>query len=181
MFFGILLNIILIQGCAQVTVAEKTASKLELNSMAEQTLAKLIKDNKSLEQELANSVGYMVINWKVTKVPIVGVGGATGVVIDLETKKHIYVIVKRLDLGMGWGVRSFKNLTIFKDKKLFEKVKQGTWKFESGAEVAAGIVAVSGDSSDLSSKYKTYMLLDGGGSATATLRAIKLSPNKNLN
>ena len=123
----------------------------------------------------------MVINWKTTKVPLVGAGGGDGVVIDNATKQRIYVKVQRFDLGGGWGVRSFKNLTLFTDKTLFEKIKKGTFKFESGAEVAAGKASAAADSSGFDSKYKTYVLLDGGGSATATIRVIHLSLNKKLN
>lgn len=178
---GILLLLLIIQGCAQPSVSEKEASRKTLNDMAELTVSELIKDDPNIKEEIAKSVGYMVTNWKVTKVPILGAGTADGVVVSQKTKEHTYVRVKRLDFGMGWGVRSFKNLTVFYNEALFEDVKDGKWKLESGAEVAAGVVSAGADTSALAIDYKAYMLLDGGGSATATLRAIKLTPNKKLN
>lgn len=169
---GALLAALMFYGCAKPTVDENQAARQAIDKMAEETKSALLKNHSELQGELDGAVGYMVTNWKTTKVPLVGGGGGNGVVIDTTTKEHIYINVQRVDLGGGYGARSFKTFLVVKDKALLADLKNGTWKFEAGAEVAAGTAGTAGGSGGADSRYKSYMLLDGGGSATVTVRAL---------
>ena len=82
----------------------------------------------------------------------------------------------------GWGARSYKNLVLVYDEKLFDEKKKSRFAFEAGAEVAAGTLGVDGGSGGLlNKKIDSFMLLDGGGSATATIRVLRLSEYSDLN
>ena len=60
-------------------------------------------------------------------------------------------------------------------------MKDGTWEFQAGAEASAGTVSAEGSSSNLANKgFTTYVLSDGGASATVTARVIKISVNHEL-
>ena len=177
----ILLALFSLQGCAQLSVEEKEDARLALDKMAEKTVAELLKSNDDLEEKFKHSVGYMVTNWKTTKVPVVGGGSGDGVIVDQKTGHHTYVKVKRFDIGGGMGARSYKNLVLIKDAKFLKDLQEGKWNFEAGAEVAAGTAGTAGGSSGADSGYKVYMLLDGGGSATATVRAIRVNLDTSLN
>ena len=175
-----LLVSVLMSGCAQLSVDEKREARSERDAMADKTIAKLLTEQEDLQANLDSAAGYMVTNWKVTKVPVVGAGSGNGVIVDLKTKERIYVNVKRFDVGGGWGAKSYKNLLVVQSQELFDRLKTGTAHFEAGAEVAAGTAAVDGSSSALNTDYKLYMLLDGGGSATATARVLKLNIDEEL-
>ena len=171
---------IFISACAQLSVAEREEARSERDSMADKTITTLLAEREDLQENLNSAVGYMVTNWKVTKVPVVGAGSGNGVIVDLKTKERIYVDVKRFDIGGGLGAKSYKNLLIVQSQELLNNLKDGHVHFEAGAEVAAGTATVEGSSGALNEDYKLYLLLDGGGSATATARALSLSIDKEL-
>ncbi|MGB5966056.1 MAG: hypothetical protein WBF77_02570 [Sulfurimonadaceae bacterium] len=178
---GAIMAVVMFYGCAKPTLDENEAARQAIDKMAETTKSELLKEHKELQGELDSAVGYMVTNWKTTKVPLVGGGGGDGVVVDNATKEHVYINVKRVDVGGGYGARSFKVLLVVKDKALLANLKNGAWKFEGGAEVTAGTASTGGSSGGSDSEYKSYMLLDGGGSATVTLRALHSTVDSDLN
>ena len=69
-------------GCSSMSVIEKDQKRSELDAMAKATIASLIEKDPQLKAVIENAPGYAVIDAKVTKVPIVGGGGAEGVLIN---------------------------------------------------------------------------------------------------
>jgi len=176
-----ILSILLLVGCSTMSLDEKNSQRAEIDKMAMQTIATLIKEDPSIQKNLDTAVAYAVINWKVTKIPLVGAGGGNGLIVNKKTGKHTYVNVSRFDIGGGWGVRSFKNLIIIHNQKTLDAGKDGIWKFAGGAEVAVGTASIEGDHQVNKQDTTTHMLLDGGGSATATIRVLHMSINSDLN
>ena len=178
---SLLLGALLFSGCAKLSVDEKNSARAKIDLMAETTIKELIKENPAIEEELSKAKGYAVINWKVTKVPVFGAGGGEGVIVDLRSNERVYINVSRFDIGGGWGARSYKNLVITQDETILDKAKSGNFKFEAGAEVSAGTAAAGGGSDALNKKITTHVLVDGGGSATATVRVMFSTLNDDLN
>ena len=180
--FTFVLALLFLTGCAQLTPEEKSAARAKIDKMASTTIDTLIKDDALISSSLEKAKGYAVVNWKVTKVPVVGAGGANGIIVNTTTGERKYIKVRRFDLGGGWGARSFKNLLIVHDEAIMSRAtKSGDFKFEAGAEVAAGTAGVEGGSGQLNKGIETHMLLDGGGSATATVRFLYFTMDRDLN
>ncbi len=175
------MTMLLFSGCAKLSVNEIKEARAAIDLMADTSIKKLIEDNPQIEKELKMAKGYAVINWKVTKIPVVGAGGGNGVIVDLRNNERIYINVSRFDIGGGWGARSYKNLVITQNEKLLDEAKTGSLKFEAGVEVSAGTAAVDGGSGALNKNINTYVLADGGGSATATVRVMYSTLNDDLN
>jgi len=116
---------------------------------------------------------------KVTKVPIVGAGGGEGVLFIKENNQRIYFTVSRFDIGGGWGARAYKALMIFDQQKVLDQWKTGKWVFEAGAEASAGTSAAEGSSGG-DEGFTTHLLAEGGASATATARVIRVKVNSSL-
>ena len=178
--FSLSLFLVLLSACSGLTPNEKEAQRQERQDMAEETIKLLLLDNEELQADLNTSVGYLATSWKVTKVPFVGFGGGYGILVDSRTKEKTYVNVSRFDIGGGWGVRSYHNLLVIQSQEVYEEIKNGTFTFQGGAEVAAGTAATGGSSSGLNSDFKLYTHLDGGGSATATVRVLIVSVDDEL-
>ena len=178
-----LLGLFLFSGCAQLSIDEKNAARSKIDLIAQQTIDALVKKNAQIPSEIKNAEAYAVVNWKVTKVPLVGAGGGNGVIVNTKTGERKYFNLTRFDFGGGWGVKSFKNLLLINDKELMQRaMKKGDFKFEVGAEVAAGTAGVDGGSGQLAqTKTKSYMLLDGGASATVTTRLLYYTMDNKLN
>jgi hypothetical protein len=116
---------------------------------------------------------------KVTKVPIVGAGGGEGVFLNRESDKRSYFTVSRFDIGGGWGARSYKVLLVVESPEVMDRIKGGAREFQAGAEASAGTSSAEG-SSGSNEGFSLHVLSDGGASATATARVIRLKVNKEL-
>jgi lipid-binding SYLF domain-containing protein len=172
--------LLLITSCSSMSVSEKESKRHELDEMAMAAVSGLIENDSSLQQSIDDAPAYAVANMKVTKVPIVGAGGGEGVFVDKKTNERIYFTISRFDIGGGWGVRSYKILLILNSAKVIKRFRNGTWEFQAGVEASAGTASAEGSSGGGDEGYTVHVLSDGGASATATARVIKLKVNKEL-
>ena len=164
-------------GCSSMSAIEKDQKRNELDAMAEATIASLIEKDPQLKEEIENSPGYAVIDAKVTKVPMVGGGGAEGVLIN-KSQRHVYITAKRFDIGGGVGARSFKALLIFDSQEVVDGWMSGSWEYQAGAEASAGEASADGASGG--DGFEMHVLAEGGASATATARVIRVKINTEL-
>jgi len=146
-----------------------------------ETLARLVKEEPKTEAELAQAVGYAVIEKKVVKVPMIGAGGGAGVVVEKASGKKSYLRVPQLQFGLGWGGRAEKVILIFQDLEKLRDLANGTWKagIEAEAAAKAGNVGAAGGggTGDLMKEgFTTYVLTDAGVSATATIAVLRAQP-----
>ena len=169
-----------ITACSSLSVAERETKRGELDEMAAKAIAGLVEKDGTLQTQLDESIGYAVANMKVTKVPIVGAGGGEGVIFDKQTNKRTYFTVSRFDLGGGWGARSYKILLIIDSQDALDRFDGGTWEFAAGVEASAGTAAAEGSSGAANEGYEVHVLSDGGASATATARVIRIKVNSDL-
>ncbi len=176
----IILSVLMITACSSMTTAEKNTKRSQLDEMAATAIAGLVEQDATLLQKMDDSLGYAVANMKVTKVPVVGAGGGEGVFVNKKTGKRIYFTVSRFDIGGGWGARSYKILLLFETQEMMERLQNGTWEFQAGVEASAGTAAAEGSSGALTEGYTVHVLSDGGASATATARVIRISVNSEL-
>ncbi len=169
-----------IAGCSTMTVTEKDQKRSELDAMAETAIAGLIEQDANVKTEMDKSIGYAVANMKLVKVPLIGAGGGEGFFVDKKTNKRTYFTVKRLDIGGGWGGRSFKLLIVVYSQEILDRLGSGTWVFQAGAEASVGKAAAEGSTSALKKDFNVYVLSDGGASATVTARVIRIKVNSEL-
>lgn len=123
--------------CSTMTATEKEQKRNALDQMANTTAAALNENNPEIQTKIKNAFAYSVANMKQTKAPIVGAGGGEGVFIDKKTQQHTYFTVSRFDVGGGWGARSYKILLIVESEEVFDRLKDGSWEFQAGAETSA--------------------------------------------
>jgi lipid-binding SYLF domain-containing protein len=180
----LLFLVINLAGCATIpgTTGEEQAETI--NALVERTLADLYKQDPKTKGEIVNSVGYAIMNNKITKIPIVGAGSGYGVAINNKTGEKTYIKMARFDIGGGWGARSVRPVLIFQDEKKFKDFINGVWQAQAGAEAAAKVgesgAAGGAGSGDVPGKkgYSVYFITDAGVSATVTVGIIRVKPVK---
>ena len=172
--------LLVLAACSSMSVSERETKRGELDEMAATAIAGLVKQDENLQKQLDDSLGYAVANMKVTKVPVVGAGGGEGVFVNKKTGKHTYFTVSRFDLGGGWGARSYKALVVITSQDALDRFDDGVWEFQAGVEASAGTVAAEGSSGALNEDFTVHVLSDGGASATATARVIRIKVNSEL-
>jgi hypothetical protein len=169
-----------VTACASMSPTERETKRNQLDEMAKTAIAGLIEQDPSLQQKLDESLGYAVANMKVTKIPIVGAGGGEGVLVNKKTNERTYFTVRRFDIGGGWGARSYKILLVIETEEMLDRLHSGTWEYQAGVEASAGTASAEGSSGALNEGYTVHVLSDGGASATATARVIRIKVNSKL-
>ncbi len=169
-------------GCASIPGKTGEEQTVTIDELVERTLSDLYQQEPKTRDEVANSVGYAIMNNKITKIPIVGAGSGYGVAIDNRTGARIYIRMARFDIGGGWGARSIRPVLIFHDEKKFNDFIDGVWEVQVGAEAAAKVgeagAAGGAGSGDLpvDKGYTSHIITDAGVSATATAGIIRVKP-----
>jgi hypothetical protein len=171
-------------GCSGVPGETGEEQAQTIDELVERTLSDLYKQEPRTREEIAKSVGYAIMNNKITKVPLVGVGAGYGVAINNKTGEKTYIRMARFDLGGGWGARSLRPVAIFQNEGKFKDFIGGTWSATAGAEAAAkvgeaGAAGGAGSGDTASDKgYSLHIITDAGVSATVTVGVIRVTPVK---
>lgn len=173
------LGIALLNACSGLTPDEQQAKRAELDAMGEKTIATLMETHAGTREVLDQSLGYVVIEMTVTKIPVFGAGGGLGVVVDRRSGTHSYVKVTRFEVGGGLGAQKYKVIIFFDDEKLLKRVISGAWHFEAGAEAGAGSTSAEGKVSTSEKGYRAYKIVEDGAIATVTVRAAYAEPYLN--
>jgi lipid-binding SYLF domain-containing protein len=178
LFFAISMS-----GCASIPGKTGEEQAETIDALVERTLADLYNQEPKAKEAIANSLGYVVMSNKITKIPIVGAGSGYGVAINSKTGEKTYIKMTRFDVGGGWGARSVRPVLIFQDEKKFKDFIDGQWEAQAGAEAAAKVgesgAAGGGGSGAVGDKgYTVHMITDAGVSATVTAGIIRVKPVK---
>ena len=167
-------------GCASIPGKTGSEQAIAVEELEKKTLADVQQQSPGSTEELAGCVGYVIMNNKLTKIPLVGVGAGYGVAVDKKTDERTYLKMSRFDLGMGWGARAVRPVMIFQDAEKFRKFIDGEFDVTLGAEASAkvgeagGAGGGSGDASQKDQGYTSYVITDAGVSATASLALIRV-------
>ncbi|WP_019027374.1 hypothetical protein [Colwellia piezophila] len=168
--------------CATIPGETKTEQIQTIDQLVENTLADLYQQNPEAQAQIENSIGYAIMNNKITKIPVVGAGAGYGVAIHNKSQKRHYIQMVRFDVGGGWGARSVRPVIIFTDEQVFNDFIDGMWSANAGAEAAAKVgdvgtsagAATGNEGNDKG--YITHMITDKGVSATVTVGLIRVKP-----
>ncbi len=171
-----LLLTIALSGCATLSPAERDAKKAELDVMAETTIETLVATTPQAREVLDQSAGYMVIDLKVTKIPVFGAGKGYAVVVDRRTSTRSYLEVSRFEIGGGLGAQAFKVVVVFSDPALLGKAEGGVWHYEAGAELTAGSSSSEGPAHKQPKGFQAYRIAESGAAATVTVRIARAKP-----
>ncbi len=167
-----------IVGCATQSPKKGEPTAAELDVMGEKAVATLLENLPEVREVMDRSVGYVVVNMRVSKIPMVGAGGGYGVVVDKRSNARSYIKVSRFEVGGGLGAQKFKVVIVYEDGKLLDRAAAGTWHYDASADVAAD--AASGEGAATASGsgegYQVFRLAEGGATATVTLRAARAKP-----
>jgi len=167
-------------GCASIPGKTGEEQAVAVEDLERKTLEDVQQQNPKAKDEFATCVGYVIMNNKLTKIPLVGVGAGYGVAVTRETNERTYLKMSRFDLGMGWGARAIRPVMIFQDGEKYRKFIDGDFDVTLGAEASAKVGeagAAGGGSGGAAKKdvgYTSYVITDAGVSATASLAVIRV-------
>ena len=104
-----------------LTPEEAEAKRQKINTMAEETLARLYKEHPEAQKEVEGAVGYGVFEGHVVNLVLYVAGKGFGVAYDNKTKKPVYMNAVRAGTGPGVGYKASHMVLIFKNDTVYNQ------------------------------------------------------------
>ena len=163
------------------TVAEQ---RQEILKKGDATLKALYKVQPKAKELIEKSVGYATFSNFGMKILIAGGGTGSGVIIQKDGAKPIYMDMAEVQAGLGFGIKSFQNIFIFQTKAALNDFVNSGWTF-GGQVTAAAKYETTGDAYQdatiVAPGVLMYQLTDSGLAAEITGKGTKYYKNTDLN
>lgn len=180
--FSIVAALLLLGGCASGdTTAEKRAS---VQKMRSETLAKLYKVEPGARARINSSAGYGVFSNVGVNLILLSAGGGLGVVRDHTTGEDTYMNMGSAGLGLGLGVKDFRGVFVFTEKKYMDWFVNNGWDASAQADAAAKAGDKGGawaGAVDVAPGIYLYQLTEHGLALQATIQGTKYWKSSALN
>jgi len=173
---------VFVAACA--TSGDEAAERAEVQKMRAETLAKLYAAQPNSRARIRQAAGYGVFSNVGVNVILLSAGGGSGIVRDNATGKDIYMNMASGGLGLGLGVKDFRGVFVFTDRKAL------TWFVEEGLDLSgqADAAAKAGDKGgawagavDVAPGIKLYQMTEHGLALQATIQGTKYWKDSELN
>ncbi len=174
---------LLVAGCATPqgdTASEKRASVQE---MAQNTLAEAYRLNPGLQTKVKRAAGYGVFSNRGTKFLVVSSGSGYGLVRDNRTGRDTYMRMAEVGGGLGFGVKEFRAVFVFRDNQTLRQFVDSGWDFGGDVGAAAKTRTQGGQVSAGASAQgiEIYQFTDRGLELAATVAGTKYWQDEELN
>jgi lipid-binding SYLF domain-containing protein len=172
----------IVAACA--TSGNEAAERAEIQQMRADTLAKLYAVQPSSRTRIRQAAGYGVFSNVGVNVVLLSAGGGSGVVRDNASGRDTYMNMASGGLGLGLGVKDFRGVFVFTDRKALN------WFVEEGLDLSgqADAAAKAGDKGgawagavDVAPGVKLYQMTEHGLALQATIQGTKYWKDSELN
>lgn len=171
-----------IAGPSQAASAEEQRS--EIRKMRKDTLAQLYKVHPAARANIQKAAGYAVFSNVGINLIFLSAAGGSGVAHDNRSGKDIYMKMVSGGIGIGLGVKDFRGIFVFSNRKAFRQFVDSGWEASAQADAAAK----SGDKGGAAAGAITvapgvelYQLTKNGLALQATIQGTKYYKNDDLN
>jgi lipid-binding SYLF domain-containing protein len=106
-----------------LSAIEVAKKRQEILAMRDATLKRLYKVKPSVRNEIAKADGYAVFDANQTNIVLLVAGAGNGVLIDNASGQPTFMKMRRLGTGPGLGFKKYKQVLVFKSRKLVDTFK----------------------------------------------------------
>lgn len=178
----IIFVVVIVSGCAATgsTPKEQRANVLE---MKREVLNDLYKVKPQVRHMISKAPGYAVFSNANVNIIFASFGGGYGVVKNNQTGRHTYMRMGEVGIGLGLGVKDFRAVFIFHDKKTMDRFVNSGWEFGGHADAAvkAGSKGGAVGGEVLVDNISIYQLTETGLALQATVKGTKYWKDPELN
>ena len=174
-----------VTGCgpssSKYTVSER---QQKIDSMAQSVLERLYREHPATKEQVANAAGYGAFSNANVNIIFASAGGGYGVVIDNATGNKTYMKMGLGGLGLGIGVKDYRQVLIFRDTHTLKKFVDSGWEFGGHADAAAKAGDKGGELSgegDIKDDITIYAMTEAGLALQATVTGAKYWKDDDLN
>lgn len=147
-------------------------------------LKSLYQAQPKAKEVIEKSVGYATFSNFGMKILIAGGGTGSGVVVQKDGLKPIYMNMAEVQAGLGFGIKSFQNIFVFQTKAALNDFVNSGWTFGGQVTAAAKYETDGGayqDATVVAPGVLMYQLTDSGLAAEITGKGTKYYKNTDLN
>jgi len=183
-FLVVVTMLTLVSGCgpsARLSVPER---QQKIQTMETQTLERLYREHPSTKDKIKNAAGYGTFANANVNLIFVSAGGGYGSVVDNSTGRRTYMKMALGGVGIGLGVKDYRQVLIFKSKTVLNKFIESGWEFGAHADAAAKAGDTGAEASgegDISSDIDVYSMTESGLALQATVSGTKYWKDDSLN
>ena len=174
----------LVSGCGpskKLSVAERQD---RIMSMETETLNRLYSEHPAARDKIKQAPGDGAFSNANVNLIFASAGGGYGVVVDKTTGKRTYMRMALGGVGLGLGVKDYRQVLIFKTKDALTRFVESGWEFGGHADAAAKAGETGGEVSgegDISGDIEVYSMTEAGLALQATVAGTKYWKDKDLN
>lgn len=156
----------------------------DINNDRQATLKMLYKAYPSSKGTIKKAYGYATFNNVGVNLIFFSAEGGSGVAVNKKTGKKIYMKMASGGVGIGLGIKDFRAVFVFDNKKVFNSFIESGWEANAQADAAAKS-GTKGSSIEgavtVQPGIKLYKLTKNGLALQATVQGTKYWKDSDLN
>jgi lipid-binding SYLF domain-containing protein len=155
-----------------------------IGDMESETLARLYSEHPDTKNRVKKAAGYGVFSNANINLFVISGGSGYGVVVNNSTGRRTYMKMALGGIGLGLGVKDYRQVLIFNSKDLLAKFIESGWEFGGHADAAAKAGQAGGEVSGtgaIGADIEAYSMTESGLALQATIAGTKYWKDKNLN
>ena len=155
-----------------------------VETMAQETLARLYRVHPSAQGAVEKAYGYAVFDNFGMKIFVLGGGKGKGLAVNNKTGEKVYMKMIEVQGGLGLGGKKFSVIMVFENQTVFDEFVNVGWEF-GGQATAAAKHGDEGDSLQgaisVTPGIWIYQMTESGLEAAITIKGTKYYKDKDLN
>ena len=171
-------------GCTSASGGTPAEKRLTISQLEDDVIGKMVKDDPVIKKKLDAAPGYGVFNSKSVNLILVEAGNGFGVVVNKKTGKKTYMKMALGGVGLGLGVKDYRQLMIFKTTGAMTNLIEKGWEVGAHADASATASDSGGEANaagDISSEVEIYQMTENGLALQASITGTKYYKDKDLN
>ena len=174
---------VVVSGCGpgrQLSNEEKLDA---IGTMAAENLERLYSERPSARDEINSAAGYAAFSNANVNLIFASAGGGYGVVVNNSTGEKTYMRMGLGGLGLGLGVKDYRQVLVFPTTETMNKFIESGWVFGGHADAAAqagdkgGALSAEGAIGEV----RVYTMTEAGLAIQATVTGTKYWKDNALN
>lgn len=171
-------------GCTSAKGITPMEKKQSIADLREDIIDKMAARYPDIQRKIKLSAGYGVFSNVNVNLFIASAGNGFGMVVDNKTGEKTYMKMALGGIGIGLGVKDFRQLMLFKTRDAMNSFIDKGWEVGAHADASAkagdkgGAVNSAGD---VTSGIEIYQVVENGLALQATVSAAKYWKDSELN
>ncbi len=177
-----LLAIVMLSGFWSGKSADE--QRQERLKVRDEGLALLYKHAPEARNMVQKSYGYAVFSNVGVNFVLLSAEGGSGVAHNNRTGQNIYMNMASGGVGLGLGIKDFRAIFLFENKKVFDDFVEYGWEANAQADAAAKVGkegGAVGAAITVAPGIRLYKLTQNGLALQATIQGTKYWKDKDLN